>query len=146
MRKELFGIKAPAKECSDKKCPFHGELNVKKEFFTGKVIKKDINHSATIEWFRSTYLHKYERYALERSRLRVHNPACINAEIGQEVLAAKTRPLSKTKHHVIIQIKNTEIKTSAPVVESAETKREQKKESQTEQKEASKSSRKKQTE
>ena len=112
MKSEILGIKAPNKECTDKKCPFHGEINVKREFFTGKVVKKDINHSATIEWFRPSYVHKYERYELKRSRLRVHNPACLNAEIGQEVLAAKTRPLSKTKNHVIIQIKE---KGVAPV-------------------------------
>ncbi|MEK6938882.1 MAG: 30S ribosomal protein S17 [Nanoarchaeota archaeon] len=105
MKSEILGIKAPNKECTDKKCPFHGEINVKREFFTGKVVKKDINHSATIEWFRPNYVHKYERYELKRSRLRVHNPACLNAEIGQEVLVAKTRPLSKTKNHVVIQIK-----------------------------------------
>jgi len=105
MKTEILGIKAPHKECTDKKCPFHGEITVKKELFSGKIIKKDINHSATIEWFRPNYIPKYERYELKRSRLRVHNPACLNAEIGQEVLVAKTRPLSKTKTHVIIQIK-----------------------------------------
>lgn len=105
MKSGILGIKALNKECTDKKCPFHGEINIKKEFFTGKVVKRDINRSATIEWFRPIYVHKYERYELKRSRLRVHNPACLNAEIGQEVLVAKTRPLSKTKNHVIIQIK-----------------------------------------
>jgi len=102
--KELFGAKAPEKACTDKKCPFHGEINVKKEFFRGKVIKKDINHSATIEWSKSFYVPKYERYEMRRSRMRVHNPPCLDAKIGQEVLAAKTRPMSKTKNHVIIQV------------------------------------------
>src|SRR3989344_5171052 len=92
--KELFGSKAPEKACTDKKCPFHGEINVKKE----------INHSATIEWSKSFYVPKYERYEMRRSRMRVHNPPCLDAKIGQEVLAAKTRPMSKTKNHVIIQV------------------------------------------
>lgn len=107
MKSQILGANAPAKECTDQKCPFHGQIDVKKELLSGKVVKKDINKSATIEWFRPYYVHKYERYELRRSRLRVHNPSCINAEIGQEVLVAKTRPLSKTKHHVIIQIKET---------------------------------------
>ena len=34
--------------------------------------------------------------------MRVHNPACIDAGVGQEVVAARTHPLSKTKNHVII--------------------------------------------
>jgi small subunit ribosomal protein S17 len=104
MKTQVLGVDAPTQTCTDKKCPFHGELDVKKELFTGVIIKKDINHSATIEWFVSHYVQKYERYALKRSRLRVHNPACINADIGYEVLVAKTRPLSKTKHHVILKV------------------------------------------
>ncbi len=52
MKKEILGVKAPKKECTDGKCPFHGEINVKQELFTGKVVKKDINRSATIEWNR----------------------------------------------------------------------------------------------
>jgi len=116
MKSEILGIKAPHKECTDKKCPFHGEISIKKELFTGKIIKKDINHSATIEWFKPHYVHKYERYEMKRSRMRVHNPTCINAEVGQEVLVAKTRPLSKTKNHVILQIKEKSAlkKESAP--------------------------------
>jgi len=103
--KETTGMKNPKKECTDKKCPFHGEINVKKGLFVGKVIKKDIYRSATIEWFHQYYVPKYERYELRRSRLRVHNPACIDAEIGQEVLVAQTRPLSKIKHHVILEVR-----------------------------------------
>src|SRR3989344_6001657 len=99
MKSELFGVKAPEKNCTDKKCPFHGEINVKGEFLKGKVVKKDVNRSATVEWFRTQYIPKYERYQIRRSRLRTHNPACINASIGEEVLLAKTRPLSKMKNH-----------------------------------------------
>ena len=108
MKKEILGAKAPEKECTDSKCPFHGELNVKDELFRGKVVKKDINRSATIQWERSIYIKKYERYAVKRSRMRVHNPACIDAEVGQEVLVARTRPVSKTKNHVILSIINKE--------------------------------------
>ncbi len=104
MKQELLGIRAPAKECNDTKCPFHGKVAVKRELFTGKVIKKDIHRSATIEWPKIHYVRKYERYATTRVRLRVHNPACVNAAIGDTVLAAKTRPLSKTKHHTILHV------------------------------------------
>ena len=111
MKNEILGVKAPKKKCTDQKCPFHGQINVKKEIFKGKVIKKDINRSATIEWSKSSYVQKYERYEIKRSRMRVHNPACIDANLGQEVLVARTRPLSKEKNHVIIQIIEIEEKT-----------------------------------
>ncbi len=102
MKKEIFGVKAPEKECTDLKCPFHGDLNVKKELLKGKVIKKDVNHTATIEWFRSFYIPKYERYEVRKSRMKVHNPACLDINIGERVLVARSRPLSKTKNHIII--------------------------------------------
>ncbi len=113
MKKEILGFKAPTKECTDAKCPFHGQIIPKGELFRGKVIRKDINRSATIEWFRSQYLKKYERYEVRRSRMRVHNPACLNADVGQEVVVARTRPLSKTKNHVIIQVVNGKGNSSA---------------------------------
>ena len=103
MKKEIFGVPAPTKECTDRHCPFHGQIGVKKELFRGIVIKKDLNRSATIEWSRSVYVPKYERYEKKRSRLRVHNPVCLDAEVGDKVVVARTRPLSKTKNHVIIQ-------------------------------------------
>ena len=104
MKKEILGIKAPENECTDRNCPFHGQIRVKKELFKGKVVKKDLSRTATIEWFRPCYIPKYERYEIRRSRMRVHNPACIDAQVGQKILAARTRPLSKTKNHVIIKI------------------------------------------
>ncbi|HLC52498.1 MAG TPA: 30S ribosomal protein S17 [Candidatus Nanoarchaeia archaeon] len=102
--KQVLGVNAPNQECTDIKCPFHGEISVKRELLKGKVIKKDINRSATIEWLRSNFVKKYERYEIKRSKMRTHNPACLNAAIGDKVVVARTRPLSKTKHHVIIQI------------------------------------------
>jgi small subunit ribosomal protein S17 len=107
MNKEILGVKAPKESCTDMKCPFHGEINVKNELFQGKVVKKDINHSATIEWFRPYPVPKYERFEIRRSRMRVHNPPCMDAVIGSNVLVARTRPLSKTKHHVIIKIQDS---------------------------------------
>src|SRR3989344_3243335 len=102
MKETIFGHPAPGAACPDKKCPFHGEINVKKEFFTGKVVQKDLNRSATIQWLDPFYVPKYERYEIRRRRARVHNPSCIDAQIGDEVIAARCRPLSKTKNHIII--------------------------------------------
>ncbi|MEW5897040.1 MAG: 30S ribosomal protein S17, partial [Nanoarchaeota archaeon] len=75
--------------------------------------RKDTNKSATIEWLRPFYVPKYERFEIRRSRLRVHNPPCIDAQVGQSVLVARTRSLSKTKNHVILQITKEEIQPVA---------------------------------
>ncbi len=104
MKTTLFGISAPKKECADKKCPFHSTVSVKSEFYNGRIIRKDTHHSATIEWYRKYYVPKYERYETRRSRIRVHNPACIDAQVGQRVLVARTRPLSKMKNFVVLKV------------------------------------------
>ncbi len=130
MKKEILGVKAPKNKCTDNKCPFHGLINVKNEPLKGTVVKKDISRSATIEWSKSHYVSKYERYELRRSRQRVHNPTCLNAELGDEVLAVKTRPLSKTKNYVIIDI----IKKGSASTEPVEEKKPSKNKKQTEKK------------
>ena len=126
MTKEILGVKAPKNTCTDKKCPFHGQINVKSELFKGKVIKKDINRSATIEWTRPYFVPKFERYEVRRSRMRVHNPGCIDAGIGQNVLVAKTRPLSKNKNHVIIKIIEEETKETKKKIVTKKSKTEEK--------------------
>ena len=104
MTRTIFGVKSPSKDCSDGKCPFHGNISVKEELIKGRIVKKDVHHSATIEWARSYHVPKYERFEMRRSRIRVHNPECLNAGIGDDVLVARTKPLSKSKNHVVIKI------------------------------------------
>lgn len=128
MKTELLGFKAPKKTCTDTKCPYHGKISVKRELFRGRIIKKDAHHSATIEWNRPYYLPKYERYEMRRSRLRVHNPPCLDAQIGQEVVVARTRPLSKTKNHAVVKIikkENAVVKETKEVVEKKEESKEE---------------------
>ncbi len=96
-------VKAPKEVCTDKKCPFHGSLKTRGRLFTGTVIKMDTHRSATVEWTRQYYLPKYERYEVRKSRVRVHNPDCIKAQIGDKVKITECRPISKMKHFVIIE-------------------------------------------
>ncbi len=123
VRKDVLGIPAPERASDskyyDKNCPFTGGLAVKNELVKGVVVKKDVGKSATIEWQKPFYVPKYERYEIRRFRLRVHNPPVIDAEVGQEVLAARTRPLSKTKNHVIIKIINEEKKQTRSATEES---------------------------
>ncbi len=108
VKQQVLGISAPPRASDsqhhDKNCPFTGTLAVKNELIQGRVIKRDASKSATIEWFRPFYVPKYERFENRRSRIRVHNPPAIDAQVGQTVLVARTRPLSKTKHHVILAV------------------------------------------
>ena len=96
----------PKTTCDDPKCPFHGTLNVKKKTFEGIVIADKMQKTVTIELERRIHIPKYERYEKRKSRLKAHNPPCINAKIGDIVKIAQTRPLSKTKNFVVVQIIN----------------------------------------
>ena len=91
------------KTCEDKKCPFHGDTTIKGRTFTGVVIAKDIHGSATVEWSYKLSVPKYERQETRRTKVRVHNPPCIDAKVGDIVKISQTRPLSKTKNFVITE-------------------------------------------
>jgi small subunit ribosomal protein S17 len=102
-----IGIKvnnAPEQKCNDKKCPFHGSIKLRGRTFVGEVKKKDLGRTATVEWSRVAYLPKYERSEVRKTKIHVHNPQCINAQINDKVKIVETRPLSKTKHFVIVEI------------------------------------------
>ncbi len=94
----------PSKECeNDINCPFHGTNVVRGRVFVGTVTKTDTHRSASVSWERQFYLPKYERYEKRTSKIRVHNPACINAQIGDKVKIAECKKISKTKNFVIIE-------------------------------------------
>ena len=96
-------MEMPKQSCNDVKCPFHGELSVRGRQFTGIVLSTKMRKTAIIEFDRLKYLKKYERYEKRRTKLKVHNPECINAKEGDLVKLMECRPLSKTKNFVIIQ-------------------------------------------
>jgi len=90
-------------ECNDKNCPIHGSLKFRGRTFTEKVVSAKSSKSAIIEINTRHYIPKYERYEKKRKRLQVHNPDCINAKEGDVVKVQECRPISKTKHFVIIK-------------------------------------------
>lgn len=110
MKKEIknIGIKVEkpgnVSKNLDPKDPFYGSLKVRGRIFTGVVVSDKMMKTATIEWPRRKFIKKYERFEVRRTRVKAHNPESINAKTGDTVMIAETRPLSKTKNFVIIQI------------------------------------------
>lgn len=96
-------VEIPKQLCTDIKCPFHGKLSVRGRQFVGTIISAKMRKTSVIEFDRLQFLKKYERYEKRRTRLKVHNPECINAKEGSIVKVAECRPLSKTKNFVIVQ-------------------------------------------
>lgn len=103
-----IGIEAkkPATKPStiDPKDPFYGSIRLRGRIFEGIVVSDKMQKTATVEWARRKYVKKYERFEVRRSRVKAHNPESINARKGDIVKIAETRPLSKTKNFVIIEM------------------------------------------
>ena len=91
-------------ECKDKNCPIHGTVKPRGKIFIGRVKSAKMQKTVIVEWERSFYLKKFERYETRLSRVAAHNPECLNAKEGDIVKIQETRPLSKTKHFAVIEI------------------------------------------
>lgn len=97
-------VAQPKNTCeNDKKCPFHGSIPLRKRSYVAKVISCKMPKNAMVEWEWNRFLPKYERYEKRRTRIMVHNPACIDAKPGDTVRIFETRKLSKTKNFVIVE-------------------------------------------
>ena len=92
-------------ECDDKQCPTHGNLKARGRTFEGYVLKK-FPRRISIEFERTIYVKKYERYAKKKTKLHARTPKCMENEvsIGDYVLVKECRPLSKIIHFVLIKI------------------------------------------
>ena len=90
-------------KCNDTHCAVHKRLFTRGREFVGTVINARAQKTATVEWERRRYLPKYERYMKARTRVKVHSPECMKIEKGDIVKIAETRPISKTKHFVIVE-------------------------------------------
>ncbi|UCD07792.1 MAG: 30S ribosomal protein S17 [Candidatus Aenigmatarchaeota archaeon] len=97
-------INPPEKTCEDIRCPWHGKISIRDRAFKGVVKSVKAHATAVVEWGYHHYFPKYERYERRKSRVMAHNPPCIHAREGDEVMIAGCRSLSKTKHFVVVGI------------------------------------------
>lgn len=95
-------IAPPESRCDDFRCPWHGSLPVRGMAFKAVVRSTKSHATAIVEWDYHHYFPKYERYERRKSRVVAHNPPCIRARDGDSVMIAECRPLSKTKHFVVV--------------------------------------------
>ncbi|MBN1386753.1 30S ribosomal protein S17 [Candidatus Woesearchaeota archaeon] len=105
MKKSIgIDVPAPKERCDDVNCPFHGTLKLRGRVFVGEVVSDKMRRSAVIQWERRAYIPKYERYEKKRTKIHAHSPDCLNAKKGDQVRVMESRPLSKTKNFVIVEI------------------------------------------
>jgi small subunit ribosomal protein S17 len=106
MKKDIgVGVSAPGKSCEDEKCPWHGKLSVRGRTFGCVVVSTRSHLTAIVMRKYHQFVPKYQRYERRRSKLVAHNPSCIAAKEGDEVVVAECRPISKTKKFVVVSKK-----------------------------------------
>lgn len=91
-------------ECTDKNCYVHGTIRVRGRRTEGKVVSAKAKATVVVERSVIKFISKYKRWAKGRSRLRAHNPICINAALGDTVKVGETRKISKTKAWTVLEI------------------------------------------
>ncbi len=97
-----INVEEPKEKCNDINCPFHGHLKVRGVIIKGKVVSTAMQKTVVVERERLHYVPKYERYEKRTSRYKAHLPPCIKVKKGDEVIIMECRPLSKTKHFVVV--------------------------------------------
>jgi len=105
MKKSIgIDIETPKEKCDDGNCPFHGSLKCRGTVLQATTISTKMNKTITVELTKKQLVKKYERYISKRIRIKAHNPPCINAKKGDVVKISQCRPISKTKHFVVVGI------------------------------------------
>ncbi len=83
-------------------------ISIRGKTFTGKVVSAKMNKTVVVQWERRVLIPKFQRYAKRRSKVSAHNPESIDAKEGDIVKIQETRPLSKTKNFIVIEVVNKE--------------------------------------
>ncbi len=97
-------------------CPFYGDLPVRGQILEGLVVSTDMDKTVVVEREYDVAVPKYDRYMKRRSRIPAHVPGVLEPlSVGDTVKIAETRPLSKTKSHVVVEV--TEEATPEDVAE-----------------------------
>ncbi|MGQ3410987.1 30S ribosomal protein S17 [Natrinema sp. LN54] len=87
------------------KCPFYGELSVRGQILEGTVVSTDMDKTVVVEREYDVAVPKYDRHMKRRSRIPAHVPGVLEPlSVGDTVKIAETRPLSKTKSHVVVEV------------------------------------------
>jgi small subunit ribosomal protein S17 len=97
-----LNVDEPETTCEDENCPFHGTLSVRGQTLDGEVASTDMDKTVVVEREYDVKVPKYDRLMKRRSRVPAHAPPCVDLAVGDTVTIAETRPLSKTKSHVVV--------------------------------------------
>jgi len=84
------------------------KISTRGRIFEGYVIKK-FSDRVVLEFERTVYIPKYERFLKKKTRIHAKLPQNIHVEEGDLVKARECRPLSKIIHFIVVKkIKSAE--------------------------------------
>ena len=85
-------------------CPFYGELPVRGQILEGEVVSTAMDKTVIVQREYEVNVPKYDRKMKRRSRIPAHVPGVLEPlSEGDIVRISETRPLSKTKSHVVVE-------------------------------------------
>ncbi len=99
-----LNVQEPETACADDNCPFHGTLSGRGDVLEGEVASTAMEKTLVVQREYDVFVPKYDRYLKRRSRVSAHHPPCLDVDEGDTVRIAETRPLSKTKSHVVVSV------------------------------------------
>lgn len=80
------------------------EYPVRGGTFVGRVVSNKMDKSATVRWEYAEKVPKFERYERRNTKISVHVPEGVELEEDDRVKVGETRPISKTKSHVVLEV------------------------------------------
>ena len=89
------------------------EYPVRGGTFVGRVVSTKMDKSATVRWEYAEKIPKFERYERRNTKISVHVPENVTLEEGDQVKVGETRPISKTKSHVVMKVFDDEEEVQA---------------------------------
>lgn len=103
-------VRPPVREPAqgDKFNPFNGTLPVRGHTIVGTVVSKKMQGTVIVEKAHSRMVQKYQRYATITRRYPAHLPSNIDVDVGDEVMIAECRPVSKTVAFVVVENRSVE--------------------------------------
>ncbi len=98
-------VRAPPREPApgDVLNPFNGSLPVRGVTIVGNVVSDKMQGTVVVQKQHSRMVPKYERIEKRTNRYAAHVPSNIDVTVGDEVLIAECRPISKTIKFVVVE-------------------------------------------
>ena len=91
---------------NEKDNPFNGSLTIRGKLFEGIVINAKAKKTAVIQKESLIYFEKFKRFGRSKNKIHAHVPSNLNVQVGDYVVAAECRPISKSVSFVIVEVKS----------------------------------------